>query len=340
MNSPDTKLTLTPVDSGSGLSQFVFAGLEIPSEISGIGTQQMIAVHKMVGGARQLDAMGVDYPPITWSGLFFGDGATDRVNELKSLAVSGLLMTLTWHVFNYTVMIRSFEPDERRQYEIPYRITCEVAQDNSNPDSSLAPITIDEAVQDEIGVAQGLTALLVAQAQGAYAQTIGNIQTLVASVATAVNAVKTLVNAPASVIGGILVPLAAAQVATTALISASDAAIALEPGFGGVLVGSDAMTMAASLVATESLMNQESLALSLAGCLGVLSSNLNSAGSSPNTLAVAGGNLYAIASAQYGDPTLWTIIAAANGLTDPQISGPTVLTIPLNPASAGTVTSS
>lgn len=338
--APDTKLTLTPTVSGSGLGPFTFSGLEIPAEISGIGTQQQIAVHKLIGGARQLDAMGVDYAPIVWSGLFFGQGATDRVDQLKALVGAGQPLTLAWHVFSYTVLIRSFEPDERRQYEISYHITCEVVVDNSNPDTSLAPITIDESVANSLGIAEGLTALLVAQAQAAYAQIISQIQTLVASVLTAVNAVQSIIASPASGIAAILIPLAAAQTLVSSLVTASDAAIALEPGFAGVIAGSDALTMATSLVVTEATMEQESLALSLAGCLGVLSSNLKSVNGSPNTLAVVGGSLFAIAAAQYGDPTLWTAIAAANGLTDPQITGPMILTIPLNPANAGGILNS
>ncbi len=341
--APDTTLALTPW-AGSGLATFVFADLEIPSDITGIGTQQQIAVHKMIGGARQLDAMGVDYPPITWSALFFGDGATDRVLQLKALAAAGQPLTLTWHAFNYTVIIKSFDPDERRQFEIPYRITCEIAQDNSNPDSTTAPVNINDATNAQLGVAQGLVALLAAQAQGIYAQVISQIETTIALVATAIQApqellITGLINASPATVFSILMPLASCQASVSTLIALSDAAIGALPGFGGVLVGSDAMTMTANLTAALDTMEQESTALALAAILDVMESNLSSINGSPNTIAVAGGNLYAIAAQQYGDPTLWTAIAAANPFLngDPQITGPTILTIPLNPSNTGGV---
>ena len=55
-----------------------------------------------------------------------------------------------------------------------------------------------------------------------------------------------------------------------------------------------------------------------------------------NTLTVTGGNLFALAAQQYGDFTGWWLIAQANGLTDPQITGRVVVTIPpWNPALTG-----
>jgi nucleoid-associated protein YgaU len=54
-------------------------------------------------------------------------------------------------------------------------------------------------------------------------------------------------------------------------------------------------------------------------------------------LTVSGGNLFAIASQQYGDGTLWAQIAQANGLVDPVITGTVTLIIPANPVSTGGV---
>ncbi|WP_424139359.1 hypothetical protein [Roseomonas chloroacetimidivorans] len=48
----------------------------------------------------------------------------------------------------------------------------------------------------------------------------------------------------------------------------------------------------------------------------------------PSTITVAGTTLYHLASSAYGDASLWTVIAAANGLTDPWVDSITVLTIP------------
>lgn len=48
----------------------------------------------------------------------------------------------------------------------------------------------------------------------------------------------------------------------------------------------------------------------------------------PSTITVAGTTLYHLAAKAYADATLWTLIAAANGLTDPWVDGITTLTIP------------
>jgi nucleoid-associated protein YgaU len=63
--------------------------------------------------------------------------------------------------------------------------------------------------------------------------------------------------------------------------------------------------------------------------------NLAAVNSSPNVVMTAGGNLFQIAQEQYGDPTDWPAIAAANGLTDPFIQGLNTLTIPPQPGNSG-----
>ena len=55
--------------------------------------------------------------------------------------------------------------------------------------------------------------------------------------------------------------------------------------------------------------------------------------SDPTQITVSAADLFVIASQQYGDPTLWTAIAAANGLSDPWIPGTMTLTIPASPVS-------
>jgi nucleoid-associated protein YgaU len=53
------------------------------------------------------------------------------------------------------------------------------------------------------------------------------------------------------------------------------------------------------------------------------------------TVTVTGGTLFGVAAAQYGDPTQWNIIAAANGLIDPWLVGTVSLIIPPADPSGG-----
>ena len=46
------------------------------------------------------------------------------------------------------------------------------------------------------------------------------------------------------------------------------------------------------------------------------------------TITVAGGDLYHLAAVYYRDPTLWTVIAQANNMSDPFFSGIMTLNIP------------
>lgn len=46
------------------------------------------------------------------------------------------------------------------------------------------------------------------------------------------------------------------------------------------------------------------------------------------SITVAGGTLFHVAADVYGDATLWTILARANGLRDPLLTGVVTLVIP------------
>lgn len=319
--TPDTTLTL---------GSFQFAGLEIPSQISGLGAAQALAVHKLVGGSRVIDAMGQDFHPIEWSGLFFGSNAMARMNQLKALAVSGAPQKLAWHTFNYLVIIRDFTPDERRQFEIPYHISCEVVSDNSYPVASSDNPTIDSVIADGMSAAQIQYDLINDQALTAQ----------MGLLATAIDAIDTFSEIESSLLESVLQPLTAAQNIVSALIGTNESTISAQAGFAGVVVGSDALTMALALDATEAAVFEETELWNLAGILGVMAANLNAVNGSPNTLATAGGNLFAIAALEYGDPMDWTAIATANNLVDPFIDGAVTLTIPLSPVDNGGILNS
>lgn len=53
------------------------------------------------------------------------------------------------------------------------------------------------------------------------------------------------------------------------------------------------------------------------------------------SITVVGGNLLRVAAAELGDATQWIRIAQANGLSDPMLSGVTVLRIPAVDPQAG-----
>ena len=131
----DVTLTLGPV---------LFSGFEIPPFLSFGGTQRL-AVHRLPGGARVIDAMGRDDATITWSGIFTGAAARERALLLDTLRGAGLTLPLSWDVFFYSVVISEFTAEYQAGWWIPYRIACTV-------------------VQDEVQFAEGLVATLTGQA--------------------------------------------------------------------------------------------------------------------------------------------------------------------------------
>ena len=110
------------------LGGIVFQDFEIPEAIRTGGTQ-MHNVHKLPGGGRVIDAMGPDDKPISWSGRFRGARATERARQLDFMRRQGAQLLLSWGAYRYQVLIVEYEADFQQSYEIPYRITCEVVQD-------------------------------------------------------------------------------------------------------------------------------------------------------------------------------------------------------------------
>ena len=115
----DFSLTLGPV---------AFAGFELPSSIT-IGGRQRLAIHRLPGGIRVIDALGPDPADIAFSGIFTGPDAADRARLLDALRVTGASLPLAWDAFLYTVIIENFEAD----YRSPWSFATAAAAAISSP---------------------------------------------------------------------------------------------------------------------------------------------------------------------------------------------------------------
>ncbi|WP_457817503.1 hypothetical protein, partial [Staphylococcus aureus] len=76
---------------------------EIPEKIP-FGGEQHLVTHKLVGGKRNVQSMGADPAPITWSGLFRGATARDRARYVNTLNDAGKALDLIWDEFFYRVV--------------------------------------------------------------------------------------------------------------------------------------------------------------------------------------------------------------------------------------------
>ncbi len=144
------------------LGPVTFHGFELPARIS-FGGAQRLAVHRLPGGARVIDAMGPDEAPIVWSGAFAGADAADRARLLDLLRAGGLPLPLAWDAFAYLVVIARFEAQYEHPNWVPYRIECMVLLDEAQVIVAGAA-TLASVVLSDVALAGGMLDTAGAQA--------------------------------------------------------------------------------------------------------------------------------------------------------------------------------
>lgn len=304
------------------LGDFAFTDKEVPEKIA-VGGVQQLATKQLIGGIRVVDAMGAIEDDIEWTGWLLGANASSRRDFLKAYRLAGTVLTLTWADLRYQVIVQQFSAEFQRKYQYLYRISLKVVADLTNAAAALSTtaLGLDDVINVDLGSANDLSG------------SIGDSQltSLMSSVSKAVSAVSTFSGAAPSVLNSVLQPLAAVTQRVALLQATGDISIGSALGFSGVLAGGNGENMAMTFSTQLSAVQQLASLSNLSGLLGRMTRNLSSAGSSDNTVTVAGGNLFAIAATRYGDAKDWTAIAQANGLADPFISGTQDLIIPAVP---------
>jgi hypothetical protein len=133
----DVALVLGPVQ---------FHGFEIPDRI-GFGGQQRLAVHDMPGGQRVIDTLGPTPTDIAWSGIFTGPDATLRARTLDALRVQAAVLSLSWDVFFYSVIIGNFQASYHNSAWVPYDLRVSVLIDADQQ----APALLGDLLGDVLG---------------------------------------------------------------------------------------------------------------------------------------------------------------------------------------------
>jgi len=119
------------------------------------GGRQRLAVHRLPGGRRVVDAMGRDDADIVWSGVFSGADAVLRARELDLMRATGGVWPLTWGSFFYSVVVARFDADYSRENWIPYRIACTVLRDEASAVVEEG-LSLAAGVLGDVGMAAGL----------------------------------------------------------------------------------------------------------------------------------------------------------------------------------------
>lgn len=232
------------------LGGVVFADFEIPDAINS-GGQQMLAVHKLPGGQRVIDALGPDDSDISWAGRFRGANAEERAILLDYMRRQGQPVTLSYSLHRYQVVIREFHASfQYGGLEIPYSIACTVVLDETQSLTSTA-VGFIESLAADLAAATGLSDLVgsgtIAGAVTGIGAAISNYQS---GVPTATNAITGLTSASeATLLAGITAAISSAQTAAQASIAGTT----VNPA--PVSAGGDPATMGASLSGSASALS-------------------------------------------------------------------------------------
>ncbi len=184
------------------LGDFVFQGFEVPESIEWGGAQRLV-VHKMVGGARTIDAMGRDDADIAWQGIFLSSDASQRADSLDQLRVAGEPLQLQFMGRQYSVLIASFQATHRRVNYVPYQIKCTVLADDTDYAANTTPTLLGQLTSD-LNTALGIdVGAALTQAQTALATVAPIIAPLTALVpgSAAANSVLTGLSTTQNLLG-------------------------------------------------------------------------------------------------------------------------------------------
>jgi hypothetical protein len=133
------------------LGGYTFQGFGVPERINGGGAQRLV-VHKMLGGARVIDALGPDDDAIHFQGRFRNADDLNAMGDamrMDQMRRAGRPVLLTYWNQNIWVVISKFAFSFERFYEVPYQLELEVmqnaAQQNVQPDPTPAAAVSSDA---------------------------------------------------------------------------------------------------------------------------------------------------------------------------------------------------
>jgi hypothetical protein len=137
------------------LGGIVFNGFEIPEKVN-FGGEHKLAVHEILGGGRVVDAMGARADDIKWRGIFQGGDAVSRARAVDILRISGSQVLAAYGSIARSVVVRKFEAEFERFYQVPYEIClCVVSGDGAGAPSII--VTLDDLLSGDLAFADQLT---------------------------------------------------------------------------------------------------------------------------------------------------------------------------------------
>lgn len=312
-NIVDTAFGIGSGDAALILGDIEFGHMEVP-DFMNFGGDQLMSVHTLVGGKRIINTLGRADADITWSGFFFGEFASERARAVDFLRSLGTQVELFFGEFLYLVVIKSFNAQLERVYQIPYSITLTVVQNLSIPVPFPVPNGYNDAVNNDMSYSQSHV--------GATGSP--SLQTALNDTQTAINNAGNLTTSTPDQINAILDNIYASQVITAQIISSSSLIPlnSLQPHYDPYAISQQFSAINAAYEISFALDRMEKN-------IGLINNGLNA-----KYINVSDTTLYQVAAEEYQDATLWTYLADVNNLIDPDITTNITLVIPPKPSNA------
>ncbi|MRT27026.1 hypothetical protein GJV14_23975 [Enterobacteriaceae bacterium RIT697] len=302
------------------LGEFEFMEFEVPERVVIPGRQKTVQ-HQLIGGRRIIDVLGTEYDPLTWSGVITGLQASERVSALERMRDEGRPTVLTFDDYRFTVIITRFTSVYEFIWRRPYSIEVAVVSNDGAP-TKVDALTgaLQGLIDSDLGRALGLSSMI----------SIDAVTRAVKDFHQAVKQITDFAHATVAQIQSVIKPLIAARNIIQHELALLEAAASDITSLGGLVPGNPVSKTVNNLLIHLDCSTRILALYRLQEVLERLNKNVRTGQSAEGVKAVtlAGGNLYQVASEQYGDASMWTRIAEANDLTDPQLSGINTLQIP------------
>lgn len=216
-------------------------GFDLPGQI-GIGGDQAIVAHKTIGGKRVIDAMGPDDDAIVLKGQILDENAELRVFQLDLMRRSGREVQVLFATRAYRAVVSKFKAELIRPYLYSYSITCEIIEDQILGDGGKDSATLEQQVAADLAAAQAY-----AEGRDAILFAISIASTAIRAAMGDRGALRGLTAIAMAEAQG---AVGAAVFEATGEATAANIAVGLVGGVGGMLQGGDPASMAVNFLAT------------------------------------------------------------------------------------------
>jgi hypothetical protein len=280
------KSTPFPVSSVLIIGGYPFGDYEHPPTLK-FGLTQRDVYLESIGGTVDSQDLGAIHKDVTWGGYFQGVGAADRALTYKRMAYKGGEYLLQWQRERYYVKMKEFDWTYHTPNFGEYLITVGVLRDASGQLKKANVPNIDQQTSALASSANSFSTIIASNDVSAAA---ANVASLTSAATGALPTIQPIAQNQGN--AGFLATL------TNALTAAQNYATKIAPYanlISGVLPNSHIYT-----------------ALGLVNTLSLIGANVSS-GQPPKIEEVFGGTFSALAAREYGDPSLWSKLAAANG---------------------------